>query len=82
MMNIMKYKLHCITQNILDNGRRLRVCALRPNGIYGENEKRHLPRVMDNIEGGYTIFKFGVGEPAYIDWVHVDNLVQVHTIEY
>ena len=32
---------------------------------------------MDNIEGGYTIFKFGVGEPVLIDWIHVNNLVQV-----
>ena len=61
---------------LLENGKKLRCCALRPNGIYGENEKRHLPRVADNIEAGYTIFKFGTGTIS-IDWVHAKNLVQV-----
>jgi nucleoside-diphosphate-sugar epimerase len=51
-------------------------CTIRPNGIYGENEKKHLPRIADKIEQGVTIFKFGVGN-IYLDWVHVDNLVQV-----
>lgn len=62
---------------VLENGKKLRCCALRPNGIYGENEKRHLPRVADNIEAGYTIFKFGTGTIS-IDWVHAKNLVQAH----
>ena len=61
-----------------ENGKKLRCCALRPNGIYGENEKRHLPRVADNIEAGYTIFKFGTGT-VFIDWVHAKNLVQVRS---
>jgi len=59
------------------NGKKLRCCALRPNGIYGENEKRHLPRIADNIEAGYTIFRFGTGK-VYIDWCHVNNLIQAH----
>ena len=65
-----------IVTKVSDNGKKLRTCAIRPNGIYGENEKRHLPRVADNIEAGYTIFKFGTGT-VFIDWVHAKNLVQV-----
>lgn len=59
------------------NGNTMYTCTIRPNGIYGENEKKHLPRIADKIEQGVTIFKFGVGN-IYLDWVHVDNLVQAH----
>lgn len=62
---------------VLPNGGKIYTCALRPNGIYGENEKKHLPRIADKIEQGVTIFKFGWGE-IYLDWCHVDNLVQAH----
>jgi len=62
---------------IIANGLRLRTCALRPNGIYGENEKKHLPRIADRIEQGVTIFKFGFGV-TLLDWCHVENLVQAH----
>ncbi|XP_015752927.1 PREDICTED: short-chain dehydrogenase/reductase family 42E member 1-like [Acropora digitifera] len=30
----------------LQNGRTLKTCALRPAGIYGEGELRHLPRIV------------------------------------
>ena len=67
--------------DVLGNGKKLRCCALRPNGIYGENEKRHLPRIADNIEAGYTIFRFGTGK-VYIDWCHVNNLIQVRDVTW
>lgn len=62
---------------LVANGKTLYTCALRPNGIYGENEKKHLPRIADKIEQGVTIFKFGFGI-TLLDWCHVDNLVQAH----
>ena len=76
------YSTYFITQstNFKGNGKKLRCCALRPNGIYGENEKRHLPRIADNIEAGYTIFRFGTGK-VYIDWCHVNNLIQVRDVD-
>jgi len=35
----------CIPENITD-GKTLKTCALRPAGIYGEGELRHLPRIV------------------------------------
>lgn len=57
------------------NGRgRLRTCALRPAGIYGESEKRHLPRITGLINQGLGFFS--IGSPDILcDWVHADNLV-------
>jgi len=40
----------------------LRTCALRPAGIYGPGEQRHLPRIVSYIEKG--IFGFIMGTPA------------------
>ncbi|XP_061078295.1 short-chain dehydrogenase/reductase family 42E member 1 [Conger conger] len=55
----------------------LRTCALRPAGIYGPGEQRHLPRIVGYIEKG--IFKFVYGEASSrVEFVHVDNLVSAH----
>uniref|UniRef100_A0A8C5D156 Putative short-chain dehydrogenase/reductase family 42E member 2 n=1 Tax=Gouania willdenowi TaxID=441366 RepID=A0A8C5D156_GOUWI len=55
----------------------LRTCVLRPSGIYGPGERRHLHRV--NVER--RLFSFSFGDPhARMNWVHVDNLVQAHTL--
>ncbi|KAJ3594230.1 hypothetical protein NHX12_006561 [Muraenolepis orangiensis] len=55
----------------------LSTCALRPAGIYGPGEKRHLPRIVGYIEGG--IFRFVYGDPgSRVEFVHVDNLVSAH----
>lgn len=62
---------------LLANGKQMVTTALRPNGIYGENEKKHLPRIADKIEQGVTIFKFGFGI-TLLDWCYVGNLVQAH----
>ncbi|XP_006011120.1 short-chain dehydrogenase/reductase family 42E member 1 isoform X2 [Latimeria chalumnae] len=57
----------------------LRTCALRPAGIYGPGEQRHLPRIVSYIENG--VFKFVYGEPnSLVEFVHVDNLVSAHIL--
>nr|XP_032830668.1 short-chain dehydrogenase/reductase family 42E member 1 isoform X1 [Petromyzon marinus] len=57
----------------------LRTCALRPAGIYGPGERRHLPRVVSYIERG--LFAFVYGRPdSRVDFVHVDNLVDAHAL--
>ncbi|XP_005727671.1 short-chain dehydrogenase/reductase family 42E member 1 [Pundamilia nyererei] len=57
----------------------LSTCALRPAGIYGPGEQRHLPRIVDYIEKG--IFRFVYGKPSsLVEFVHVDNLVSAHVL--
>lgn len=57
----------------------LRTCALRPAGIYGPGEQRHLPRIVNYIEKG--IFRFVYGKPtSLVEFVHVDNLVSAHIL--
>lgn len=57
----------------------LRTCALRPAGIYGPGEQRHLPRIVTYIEKG--IFRFVYGDPdSLVEFVHVDNLVSAHLL--
>ncbi|XP_071345016.1 short-chain dehydrogenase/reductase family 42E member 1 [Trachinotus anak] len=57
----------------------LRTCALRPAGIYGPGEQRHLPRIVGYIEKG--IFRFVYGKPSsLVEFVHVDNLVSAHEL--
>ncbi|KAM3598328.1 uncharacterized protein V6R79_016747 [Siganus canaliculatus] len=63
----------------LKAGGLLRTCVLRPCGIYGPNERRHLHRVMANVERRLFVFRFG--DPrARMNWVHVDNLVLAHSL--
>ncbi|XP_047428107.1 putative short-chain dehydrogenase/reductase family 42E member 2 [Mugil cephalus] len=63
----------------LKDGGLLQTCVLRPCGIYGPEEKRHLHRVMVNVER--RLFSFRFGDPrARMNWVHVDNLVLAHTL--
>ncbi|XP_055410036.1 short-chain dehydrogenase/reductase family 42E member 1 [Bubalus kerabau] len=57
----------------------LSTCALRPAGIYGPGEQRHLPRIVSYIEKG--LFRFVYGDPkSLVEFVHVDNLVQAHIL--
>uniref|UniRef100_A0A8D0BH03 Short chain dehydrogenase/reductase family 42E, member 1 n=1 Tax=Salvator merianae TaxID=96440 RepID=A0A8D0BH03_SALMN len=57
----------------------LRTCALRPAGIFGPGEQRHLPRIVSYIERGW--FRFVYGDPrSLVDFVHVDNLIQAHVL--
>ncbi|XP_034566636.1 putative short-chain dehydrogenase/reductase family 42E member 2 [Notolabrus celidotus] len=64
---------------ILKGGGLLRTCVLRPCGIYGPEERRHLHRVMVNVERRLFTFRFGDSQ-AMMNWVHVDNLVKAHTL--
>ncbi|KAM9745684.1 putative short-chain dehydrogenase/reductase family 42E member 2 isoform 1-T2 [Menidia menidia] len=63
----------------LKGGGVLRTCVLRPCGIYGPQERRHLHRVMMNIERRLFSFRFG-DTGARMNWVHVDNLVMAHRL--
>ncbi|KPP64741.1 putative short-chain dehydrogenase/reductase family 42E member 2, partial [Scleropages formosus] len=63
----------------LKGGSLLQACVLRPSGIYGPEERRHLHRVMVNIERRLFCFSFGNRE-ARMNWVHVDNLVMAHVL--
>ncbi|KAB5574695.1 hypothetical protein PHYPO_G00211970 [Pangasianodon hypophthalmus] len=57
----------------------LRTCALRPAGIYGPGEERHLPRIVGYVESG--LFRFVYGDPeSLVEFVHVDNLVSAHVL--
>ncbi|KAI5097969.1 short-chain dehydrogenase/reductase family 42E member 1 isoform 1, partial [Silurus meridionalis] len=57
----------------------LHTCALRPAGIYGPGEERHLPRIVGYIERG--LFRFVYGDPkSLVEFVHVDNLVSAHEL--
>uniref|UniRef100_A0A672FUK8 Short chain dehydrogenase/reductase family 42E, member 2 n=1 Tax=Salarias fasciatus TaxID=181472 RepID=A0A672FUK8_SALFA len=63
----------------LTDGGLLRTCVLRPCGIYGPEERRHMHRVMMNVER--RLFSFRFGDPqARMNWVHVNNLVLAHTL--
>ncbi|XP_033827574.2 putative short-chain dehydrogenase/reductase family 42E member 2 [Periophthalmus magnuspinnatus] len=63
----------------LKGGELLWTCVLRPCGIYGPGERRHLHRVMVNVERRLFSFRFGNSQ-ARMNWVHVDNLVLAHIL--
>ncbi|NXW00730.1 D42E1 reductase, partial [Fregetta grallaria] len=65
--------------SILLGGGILYTCVLRPPGIYGPEEQRHLPRLAKNIERGLLSFKFG-DPSAKMNWVHAENLVQAQVL--
>ncbi|MEJ1273892.1 von Willebrand factor A domain containing 3A [Cricetulus griseus] len=60
-------------------GGTLRTCVLRPPGIYGPEEQRHLPRVVSHIKKRLFMFRFG-DRRTRMNWVHVQNLVQAHML--
>lgn len=49
--------------------------VLRPNGIYGEDELLHIPRIVSTCQkiGGMYLFKFNSSHRS--DWTFVDNLI-------
>ncbi|XP_043945572.1 putative short-chain dehydrogenase/reductase family 42E member 2 [Protopterus annectens] len=63
----------------LKGGGALHTCVIRPPGIYGPEERRHLPRVAANIENGLFRFTFG-NSATRMNWVHVNNLVDAHIL--
>jgi nucleoside-diphosphate-sugar epimerase len=56
---------------------RLKTCALRCAGIYGEGEQRHLPRIVSYIERGLFQFTYG-SKDSLVEFLHGDNFVQAH----
>eukprot|EP01136_Pigoraptor_vietnamica_P008038 Opistho-1_new@42881 len=57
----------------------LHTCAIRPAGIYGEGEERHLPRIMNYIEMG--LFAFVYGDPeSRVEFIYIENLVWAHVL--
>lgn len=60
-------------------GHPLRCCAIRPNAIYGEEEERHLPRIVDLTRRGLARFTIGTPE-VRTDWVHARNVVSAHLL--
>ncbi|MBN3309856.1 D42E1 reductase, partial [Amia calva] len=57
----------------------LRTSALRPAGIYGPGEQRHLPRIVGYIERGLFCFVYGEAS-SLVEFVHVDNLAAAHVL--
>eukprot|EP00293_Proteomonas_sulcata_P008426 CAMPEP_0184288560 /NCGR_PEP_ID=MMETSP1049-20130417/1082_1 /TAXON_ID=77928 /ORGANISM="Proteomonas sulcata, Strain CCMP704" /LENGTH=286 /DNA_ID=CAMNT_0026595029 /DNA_START=526 /DNA_END=1386 /DNA_ORIENTATION=+ len=53
----------------------LHTCAIRPAAIYGEGERRHLPRIYQQVQRGIAFFCIG-GMSTLSDWLYVDNLTQ------
>ncbi|KAM4614060.1 short-chain dehydrogenase/reductase family 42E member 1 isoform 1-T2 [Discoglossus pictus] len=64
---------------LVDKNEQIKTCALRPAGIYGPGEQRHLPRIAGYLEQG--LFKFIYGDPkSLVQFVHIDNLVSAHIL--
>ncbi|XP_078491700.1 short-chain dehydrogenase/reductase family 42E member 1 [Ciona intestinalis] len=61
----------------LNDGRQLKTCCLRPAGIYGPGERRHIQRIAKFIDWGIIIVRIG---DAVVDWTHVNNLIQAHLL--
>ncbi|XP_068102901.1 putative short-chain dehydrogenase/reductase family 42E member 2 [Hyperolius riggenbachi] len=63
----------------LKGGSKLLTCVLRPPGIYGPGEKRHLPRMVDTVEKSLLCFKFW-DDQIKMNWIHLYNLVDAHIL--
>jgi len=71
----------CLAEKLVReaNSDKMSTCAIRPAGIYGEGEERHLPRIVNHIKSG--LFCFKIGSPKNkVDFVYVDNLVHGHLL--
>ena len=51
-----------------------RTCALRPAGIYGEGEERHLPRIARLLQSGMFLFTYG--PDAICEFVALHNFIE------
>ncbi|CAL1383588.1 unnamed protein product [Linum trigynum] len=57
-----------------NNRGKLHTCAVRPAGIYGPGEERHLPRIISHAKWGLLPIRIG-DMSVMTDWVYVENLV-------
>ncbi|KAI8512369.1 hypothetical protein Bbelb_090080 [Branchiostoma belcheri] len=64
---------------MVEGGGALHTCALRPAGIYGPGEQRHLPRIVSYIEQGLFAVVYGEAD-SLVEFVHVDNLAKAHAL--
>ncbi|KAM8960490.1 putative short-chain dehydrogenase/reductase family 42E member 2 [Pelodytes ibericus] len=65
--------------SLLKDGNKLHTCVLRPPGIYGPDERRHLPRLAMNVERRLLCFKFA-SRSTKMNWIHLCNLVEAHLL--
>ncbi|XP_077131165.1 putative short-chain dehydrogenase/reductase family 42E member 2 [Ranitomeya variabilis] len=63
----------------LKGGGKLLTCVLRPPGIYGPDEKTHLPRLVANVEKRLLCFKFW-NDRTRMNWIHLYNLIEAHIL--
>ncbi|XP_069590271.1 putative short-chain dehydrogenase/reductase family 42E member 2 [Ranitomeya imitator] len=63
----------------LKGGGKLLTCVLRPPGIYGPDEKTHLPRLVANAEKRLLCFKFW-NDRTRMNWIHLYNLIEAHIL--
>lgn len=61
----------------LSNGKLLFTSVIRPAAIYGINEQRHFPRIIEHMDRGIFLFQIG---NATVDWLHIDNLIQAYVL--
>lgn len=61
-----------------EDGNILHTCALRLAAIYGPADRRHIPRIVKNIEQGLFCIVFN--PKSLQDFLHVDNLAQAHDL--
>ncbi|XP_063788469.1 putative short-chain dehydrogenase/reductase family 42E member 2 [Pseudophryne corroboree] len=63
----------------LKGGNKLLTCVLRPPGIYGPDERRHLPRLVASAEKRLLCFKFW-NDRTKMNWIHLQNLIEAHVL--
>lgn len=55
----------------------LKTCSIRPAGIYGEGEERHIPRIIEIMKKHLFFFTIG-SKSSKVEFVYIDNLVSAH----
>ncbi|XP_053550234.1 putative short-chain dehydrogenase/reductase family 42E member 2 [Bombina bombina] len=63
----------------LNGGGKLHTCVLRSSAIYGQDERRHFPRIIANVKRSLVFFKFG-SKDAKMNWVHLSNLIEAQIL--
>jgi len=61
------------------NGKSLRVCSVRPCGMFCEDDPYHMGNVLDVLKNGQLSFRLGNGE-AVFQHVYVGNVAYAHLL--